>query len=54
MIEELIKFKESKNLSWYRIAKDLNIPVQTIFNWRKSKYQMSPVYKKIITEYINK
>lgn len=53
-MNELIKFKEKNKLSWYRIAKDLDIPYQTINNWATGKYKPSVVYQKIILKYINK
>jgi hypothetical protein len=53
MIEQLKQFHETSGLTWYRIAKDLGAPYQTIYNWRNGK-QMSPVYKKIVAEYVKR
>lgn len=40
-------------VSWYRIAKDLGVPYQTIFNWKNGK-TISNSYKKIVKEYLEK
>jgi DNA-binding transcriptional regulator YiaG len=53
ILSKLKKYKEKNNLSWYRIAKDLNIPYSTIHNWKQGYYKPTRLYRNIIEEYIN-
>ena len=51
LIDELQKLKDS-GVSWYQMAKDLQIPYQTITNWKTRVYEPSPVYQRAIKKYL--
>ena len=53
LVDELDQLKAS-GVSWYRMAKDLNIPYQTILNWKKRVFEPSLVYQRIIKEYLDR
>ena len=52
IIEELKQFKEENKISMYTIAKDLDLPYQTVYYWfTKGKRPFAP-YKRMIQKYI--
>ena len=53
MIEELKQLKES-GVSWYRMAKEMDVSYQTISTWKSGKRKPSPGYAKVIRAYLDK
>ena len=52
IIEQLKQFKKDKNISMYKIAKDLDIPYQTVYFWFTKGIRPIRPYQEIILKYI--
>ena len=50
VLKQLEDYKIKRNLTWQKIARQLNIPENYIYRWRK-KGKVTGAYKKIVEEY---
>jgi len=53
ILEKLKKYKVDNNVSMYSIAKDLDVPYQTVYYWFSKGVRPIKPYTKIIEKYIN-
>lgn len=54
MLEKLHQYKKESGKSWYRIAKDLNLPEPTVYNWAAGYYNPCNYHCKLIKKYLAK
>jgi len=53
LMEKLIKYKESRNITFKKLVEELDIPEQYIYRWKNNK-PISRANKKLIEIFLSK